>query len=122
MNFKVGQKVVCVDDSPGWYQGGRGLVKNRVYSITAISAVEHIRVNGMDYYWSPARFRPFTEPLQEIEYTLEGKKLIETPSLKEMQDATYSAFDFKGIDTALIPEIKTGIIKFMGNISKIYSN
>lgn len=132
MNFKVGQKVVCIKNSI-WLssktlkplEGNHHPRYREIVTINSIEADGYLELVGFpEYTYDPTRFRPLDAPQapQEIEYTLEGKKLIETPSQEEMQEATYSAFDFKGIDAALIPEIKTGIIKFMGNISKIYSN
>lgn len=79
--FKVGQKVVCIDDSKGIGTGHKDLVKDEVYtiskpliSITGESIVFLFEVpirfkNGMNFGWSAHRFRP-------IDYSF-GEKLAE---------------------------------------------
>ena len=59
--FKVGQKVVCIDDSPGWNNPVTGLVKDKIYTVRKICQI------GMGHlglaedsrgYWAQSRFRP----------------------------------------------------------------
>lgn len=57
--MKIGQKVVCVDDSPGWLDGCKELKKDKVYTIThLIPKINNIMVNGASGGWNAKRFRP----------------------------------------------------------------
>ena len=59
--FKVGQKVVCIDDSPGWNLGVTGLVKDKIYTVSEIHmiGIGHLGlVEWVQGYWAQSRFRP----------------------------------------------------------------
>lgn len=73
-NFRVGQIVVCVDDSPGFHFGDNSLVLHRVYVIRGLDErptyelgcwleelVDERRLPGMPDWepsWLASRFRP----------------------------------------------------------------
>lgn len=79
-NFRIGQRVVCVDDSPGFSSGERHLKAGQVY---VISGMELVGNPGPGLYlvgvplttqyrcgtyrgWNPTRFRPLTERKTDI--------------------------------------------------------
>lgn len=70
MTFRVGQKVVCIDDSPSWLGDLSALERNKVYTVAAV--FEHgITVGEIEtpspYLWfSLTRFRPIVEPKTDI--------------------------------------------------------
>ncbi len=76
MNFRIGQKVVCIDDSPATMSGERHLVKGRVYEIEGFTAIGGLHLAGVprtDRHswgehrgWSPRRFRPIAERKTDI--------------------------------------------------------
>lgn len=56
MGFKIGQKVVCINDSPGWIDGVRKLVKGEIYEILYVSDKDLWVIPG-DAGWDKSRFR-----------------------------------------------------------------
>ena len=86
--FRVGMKVVCVDDGfsgkyTPWrhYHDLHGLTKGAVYTIRAIGEFRGLRDNvwldeihrppcfGEEFPYAAARFRPVTSPKQEVSFT-----------------------------------------------------
>lgn len=55
--FKIGQKVVCMNDAPGYIDGCKFLIKNNIYIIEDILNDE-IKVLGDNGFWFANRFRP----------------------------------------------------------------
>ncbi len=83
MAFRVGQKVVCVDDRPGLLTGKRELRRGEIYTITGFDT-EDKRLEHPGLYlaetpekfhpnwrfpvgWAPERFRPVVERKTSIE-------------------------------------------------------
>lgn len=69
-NFHVGQRVICIDASPGWETGEIGLIKDKVYVVLATfevfthqdKVIPTIRVEQTaDRCWASSRFRPITD-------------------------------------------------------------
>jgi hypothetical protein len=58
--FHVGQKVECVDDTPGLHGVIPGLTKGRIYEILALGHWGHVSVIP-DRFQNPKRFRPLTD-------------------------------------------------------------
>lgn len=58
MNFYVGQRVVCVNDKPGWITGKRLLTKWCAYEIRSVLSNGDIEVSGVFGYWDVSRFQP----------------------------------------------------------------
>lgn len=57
--FRVGQKVVCIDDSSGWASKQKLLTKNETYTIEYVNKVNgDIKVYGIYGEWNNSRFRP----------------------------------------------------------------
>ena len=76
MTFKIGMKVVCVDDTPDWL--GRELVikKGEVYTIAEMFnwrgklCVRLVEVKTEQAPgWYASRFRPAVSPKQEVSFT-----------------------------------------------------
>jgi len=69
-NFRVGQKVVCVDDSPGKGTGrAPTFSKGEVCEVTRLEPLYEcvaVGVNGEDWTWHPSRFRPVVERKTDI--------------------------------------------------------
>lgn len=77
MAFRVGQKVVCVDGSPPACGHGPGVVKGRIYTVSAIGEssfgspnfidVEEVRGNcPWAQNFRASRFRPVAERKTDI--------------------------------------------------------
>jgi hypothetical protein len=75
MMFHVGQKVVCVDDSPGAYSGIKVLRLNAVYTITHVFPWNGVLLAEVDppppppailRAFSKDRFRPLIERKTDI--------------------------------------------------------
>ncbi len=82
--FHVGQRVVCVDDSPDWVYGKTFLTLNAVYTIADLSPyrrftiaggrsresvgvrVAEIDISNFGAWWAPERFRPVVERKTDI--------------------------------------------------------
>jgi hypothetical protein len=85
MNFKVGQKVVCVDDIPIGLPL-HGLTKGEIYTISFIwsdlSAVKvvEIKMPIRDFFWS-WRFKPIVSQNKGMEIF---RKLLQTKDEKEL--------------------------------------
>jgi len=60
-NFKVGEKVVCVNDECGWIDSVKFLVKDEIYTVChtqfAGNGRFEISVNGDFGMWDASRFR-----------------------------------------------------------------
>jgi hypothetical protein len=73
MTFHIGQKVVCIDNSPGYAHGDPcPLALKTVYVVLAIKAGPDGRLglstNGdPGIYWSTTRFRPLVERKSETD-------------------------------------------------------
>jgi nitrite reductase/ring-hydroxylating ferredoxin subunit len=79
-NFKIGQKVVCIDDSTGWVDGEKSLVKGEIYTILDICSFkkgDEIRVVYEDGFWHSSRFRPLKRSLLSNKEIIEEKIDIE---------------------------------------------
>lgn len=83
--FKVGQKVVCVDDSVGKYIKKKPFKKGEIYTVTNVCQYEEalgdIEVNSMGFWSNKERFRPldfnFGEVVAEhIEQQINEEQLI----------------------------------------------
>jgi len=92
MSYKVGQKVVCVDDSAGKITGLKELIKGEIYTIrelfmhrgNCVLRLEEIILPqtplGNEYAYSIARFRPLDhEFADKIEAMI--KKSLKTEEL-----------------------------------------
>ena len=58
--MKVGDKVICIDDSPGKADGKKILVKDKIYKVIAINhcTINHqIFIDGDIKSWLSSRFR-----------------------------------------------------------------
>jgi hypothetical protein len=70
MTFRVGQKVVCVDASPGERSGERSLTKGAVYIVTGLPHRHGMFVCGAPtpnpFGWDFSRFRPVVERKTDI--------------------------------------------------------
>ena len=70
--FYIGQKVVCVNDAPGWITGVIRLSKGRVY--TVLDTVSYsdgswdVRVEKGEKTWDSSRFAPMEENFEEIAF------------------------------------------------------
>lgn len=60
MSYKVGQRVICKDDSPGRASKKKLLKKDLDYVVTGNWGTE-IYVNGVDGSWDSRRFRLLDE-------------------------------------------------------------
>lgn len=79
MTFRVGQRVVCVDDAPG-HLGRTSVINGRIYTITAIYR-ERMSRNGVGFVLAEVtpvhgllgfmghRFRPLIENKSTISFT-----------------------------------------------------
>lgn len=80
--FKIGQKVVCVDDSAGWLDGCKELVKDKVYTITdLIPKINNVIVDGASGGWNASRFKPLQDDwveriLNDIKEKVESEKVV----------------------------------------------
>ena len=54
--MRVGQKVVCINDSAGWLDGEKKLVKDEIYTILNVFGKD-IQVMPNDAGWDKSRFR-----------------------------------------------------------------
>lgn len=54
--FKVGDQVVCVDDSPGWGDGVKLLIKDKIYTVLEVRGDNLVVIPG-DLGWRNVRFR-----------------------------------------------------------------
>lgn len=73
MTFRVGQKVVCVDDSPDRFGRELGVVRGEIYTIRAVlerqgwQGVLLVEVDpGSAAGWYASRFRPVVERKTDI--------------------------------------------------------
>jgi hypothetical protein len=72
VTFRVGQKVVCVDDRSSYCNASRScpLKKMTVYEIVDIcktpDGASHLKVPGLEPYFSSRRFRPLVERKTDI--------------------------------------------------------
>ena len=77
MTFRVGQKVVCVDDSPSFLNGKPcPLRKRSVYEIrdmyrTPDDEVLHLQVAGFNPHFHHRRFRPIVDKKTDIGFAHE---------------------------------------------------
>lgn len=63
-DFKPSEKVVCINDSPGFITGIKNLVKDEIYEIYRVQTASNGRLefafieNGhLNGYWDASRFR-----------------------------------------------------------------
>ena len=57
--FYIGQKVVCIDDSPGWLSGEKLLQKDNIYIVDRMSGMEgDVFIVGFEKSWDKSRFAP----------------------------------------------------------------
>lgn len=63
-SFRVGQPVVCVDDSlpANPWHCAHPLKKNGTYVIRSLQGPDHIDIDGSGRAWQNWRFRPAVEP------------------------------------------------------------
>jgi hypothetical protein len=70
MAFRVGQKVVCIDNGMGAMDASPYLQKGDVYTVTAsridLVGWPVIGLAGVRYQWSAERFRPIVERKTDI--------------------------------------------------------
>ena len=71
--FYVGQKVVCIDDTPPanpWHRA-HPLVKNQIYTILEIGTAKdlHFEVDTSRRLWKSTNFRPLVEDKKTISFT-----------------------------------------------------
>lgn len=77
MNFRVGQKVVCVDSRCSYIDSARAcpLQKGAVYAIAGIwrgpSGTQHLQVSGFEPHFHQRRFRPVVERKTDISFAHE---------------------------------------------------
>lgn len=78
--FRVGQKVVCVDDGPSYWGDAVPLLKNQVYTISGFRQPDYeggdigiylveVQVHEDEYYtdsFLPSRFRPVVDRPTDI--------------------------------------------------------
>ena len=82
MTFRVGMKVVCVDDSPSWKGAETNLREGKIYTITGFGCVDVDGELGIEVaevalhrdehhypHFRASRFRPAVEPKQEVSFT-----------------------------------------------------
>lgn len=55
--FKVGQKVVCINDEAGWLDEVKLLVKGEIYTVLEVTEKDLV-VLPNDGGWDKSRFRP----------------------------------------------------------------
>lgn len=68
--MKIGDKVVCVDDSPGKSSGVKKLTINEIYTVLDIFMAPqglNIVVHSGDLGWLASRFRPIVDIGDEVE-------------------------------------------------------
>jgi len=89
--MKVGDKVVCIDDSLWRPERNIQLIKDKIYVILEIGALGAVDVNG-DCYWCPERFKPLepkkfknklTQELAIKHLTTQVEETIEHIEIKE---------------------------------------
>lgn len=73
--FKVGQEILCVDDSPGRASGKKDLAKHKTYIIRDFDLDGDVRLHGIAGTWFLSRFRPLDEVLSKISIS----ELLEEP-------------------------------------------
>lgn len=68
--FAVGQRVVCIDDSPGKVDGCKFCEKDRIYIVQDTffdwNGVPNIKINGWHKFVWASRFAPYDPPAIEI--------------------------------------------------------
>jgi len=83
-NFKIGEKVVCLNDECGWISGEKKLKKDSIYEVLDIGIADNGRlellINCTDLFWDASRFRKldyeFAENLlKEISESVNQKHL-----------------------------------------------
>lgn len=73
MTFRVGQQVVCVDDSlPAnpWHRDHM-IVKGQIYTVMALAGPHCIDIDGSERAWQNRRFRPLIERKTDIGFARE---------------------------------------------------
>ena len=85
MTFRVGQNVVCIDDSAGLVSGEMTLVKGRVYKVYAVypdakPLPEIVVDDGSWRGWLSRRFRPVVERKTDISFAHEILRKASKPA------------------------------------------
>lgn len=68
MMFRVGQEIVCVDDSLAanpWHRANP-LVKNQIYVVRALAGIGCIKIDDSRRAWQNWRFRPLVARKTDI--------------------------------------------------------
>ena len=88
-NFRVGQKVVCVDDSlpANPWHCAYPLKKNQIYIISSLEGPDHIAIDGSRRAWQNWRFRPLVDRKTDtgmaiLTKILDGSRVLETTVTK----------------------------------------
>lgn len=90
MTFRVGQKVVCVDDGPhrsGWNPHGDAPIKNKVYTVVGVETyrglvgihLREIRNGSHNGLYKAMRFRPAVERKTDISVFTEILRTTKAP-------------------------------------------
>lgn len=71
--FRVGMKVVCVDDGKMGMMGNPYISKGAIYTVSSVRTdsvgILCLWLDGIPFGWCAIRFRPVTSPKQEVSFT-----------------------------------------------------
>lgn len=79
-NFRIGEKVVCINNECGWLDGEKKLIKGEIYTVLYVTATDLVVLHN-DAGWDKSRFR-------KLDYAHTEKicaEIIENLKLEELK-------------------------------------
>lgn len=86
--FSIGQKVVCINDEPGWISGRKALENGKIYTVLGLIQICPDKCDidvGVGTAWDCSRFAPLkyndatSEILEKFKHTSETPDKIIVP-------------------------------------------